>query len=332
MLIKKADDKQARLAELEQRMQLPGHEGKQAKDDFYRLKAGIKGEKDSAYFIDFDYGDTSKNWAVIHDLRLEHKGRVAQIDHLLINRWFEIYVLETKHFNSGIKITEDGEFLRWNDWKKSYEGMESPLSQNERHIAVLKDVCAAIDGPARLGIRLQPAFHSYVLIAIDAKVYRPKTAKFDTSRVIKADQLKSNIDKEIDAVSPASILLLKAPKMVSAETVHDFARQLVAQHKPLQEQNRAEKPKPTADSRPSLPGAATIPAPACKSCCGLKGSIQYGQYGYYFKCDGCNINTAIRFSCKPGHKPKLRKTGLHFFRDCTDCGSSEAYFTNGPST
>jgi hypothetical protein len=45
-------------------------------------------------------------------LRLEHNGRTAQIDHLLINRWMECYVLESKHFNAGLKITEDGEFMR----------------------------------------------------------------------------------------------------------------------------------------------------------------------------------------------------------------------------
>ena len=32
---------------------------------------------------------------VLHDLRLEHGNQVAQIDHLLINRWMECYVLET---------------------------------------------------------------------------------------------------------------------------------------------------------------------------------------------------------------------------------------------
>src|SRR5699024_5085089 len=105
MLIKQADDKSAQLEALEARMQSPGETGKHAKADYYRLKAGIKGERDSAYFIDFHFRESSKNWAVIHDLRLEHSARVAQIDHLLLNRFSEIYVLETKQFNSGIKIT-----------------------------------------------------------------------------------------------------------------------------------------------------------------------------------------------------------------------------------
>src|SRR3546814_9135452 len=76
----------------------------------------------------------------------------------------DVYVLETKHFHAGIKITEDGEFLRWNNYQKTYEGMASPLEQNERHIQVLKDVMAQIELPTRLGVRIPPSFQSFVLV------------------------------------------------------------------------------------------------------------------------------------------------------------------------
>ena len=61
----------------------------------------------------------------IHDLRLEVNGRVAQIDHLLVNRTMTFYVFETKHFHAGIKIGEDGQFLKWNNYRKTFEGMPS---------------------------------------------------------------------------------------------------------------------------------------------------------------------------------------------------------------
>lgn len=330
MLIKQADDKSARLAELERQMRLPGHAGQQAKEDFYRLRAGIKGEKDSAYFIDFDYGEVSKNWAVIHDLRVEHQGRMAQIDHVMINRWLEIYVLETKHFNSGIRITEDGEFLRWNDWRKTYEGMESPLLQNERHIAVLKDVCATLDLPERLGIRMQPDFQSLVLVSASAKIMRPEKSTFDSSRVIKADQLKKRIEKDIENISTLSVFL-KAPKMVSAETVRSLAQQLARRHVvpvPIDALPEVSAPIERTQAIVESPAAETCEGPACKSCSSGQGAILYGQYGYYFKCGTCQANTAIRFTCKPGHKPRLRKAGPHYFKDCEVCGTSAVYFTN----
>jgi hypothetical protein len=95
------------------------------------IEAGERGEKDSAYFVDFYFGK-SKNWAVIHDLRIEHNGQVAQIDHLIINRSMNIYVLETKNFHYGLKITPEGEFLVYDG--KKYFAIESPIEQNERTI------------------------------------------------------------------------------------------------------------------------------------------------------------------------------------------------------
>ena len=120
MLIKQADDYRDVLRALEQQAAHGGLDAKRARDELRIRQAGIKGEKDAAYLIDFDYA-RSANWAVIHDLRVEHDGRTAQIDHVLINRWMDVYVLETKHTWGGIKITEEGEFLRWSG--RSFQGM-----------------------------------------------------------------------------------------------------------------------------------------------------------------------------------------------------------------
>src|SRR5699024_2639162 len=114
MLIKQADDQTVQLETLERLAKGKGPKARQAAEELRRRKAGVKGERESAYLIGFEY-EHSPNWAVIHDLRLEHDGRVAQIDHVLINRWMDVYVLETKHVHAGIKITEEGEFLRWNE-------------------------------------------------------------------------------------------------------------------------------------------------------------------------------------------------------------------------
>ena len=71
-----------------------------------------------------------------------------------------VFVLETKHFHAGLKITEEGEFLRWNDFRKTYEGMPSPFAQNDRHIAVLRDAFKQIDMPKRLGVRLSSTYRT----------------------------------------------------------------------------------------------------------------------------------------------------------------------------
>ncbi|WP_407352134.1 nuclease-related domain-containing protein [Luteimonas sp. R10] len=345
MLIKDADDRTAQLQALERLAAGMGPEAKQAADELRRRKAGVRGEKDSAYLINFDYA-RSPNWAVIHDLRLEHGDRVAQIDHLLINRWMDVYVLETKHFHAGIKITEEGEFLRWNNFRRTFEGMASPLEQNERHIQVLKDVMTGVELPTRLGVRIPPAFQSFVLVGPDARIDRPR--KFDTSRVVKADQLKKAIWRDFDNGNALIGIVRTAAKIVSGETVEFVARQLVALHRPgpgaappVAEPapeaagiprgaaaKRTRRIEPTLGAMSISTSPAQPPGPECKECRGTSGAIQYGRYGYYFQCGGCGTNTAIRFSCKPGHKPRLRKEKERFYRECEQCGSSDLFHIN----
>jgi hypothetical protein len=143
----------------------------------------------------------------------------------------DVWVLETKHFHAGIKITEDGEFLRWNAYKGNFEGMASPLAQNQRHLAVLKDAFKAIEMPTRLGMRLSPTFFSGVMVSAGSRVDRPK--KLDASEIIKADVLAEKIGKEIDGESTLTAIGSVA-KLVSAETLMAVAQGLIALHQLIQ--------------------------------------------------------------------------------------------------
>jgi hypothetical protein len=332
MLVKTAEDRTCELAELEaQAERADSIRRKRLQQEIRLRRAGLKGEADSAYHIDFHFAQ-SRNWAVLHDLRIEHEGRVAQLDHLLVNRFLEIYVLETKHFHSGLKITEEGEFLRWNDYKKTFEGMPSPLMQNERHIEVLRGAVERIELPTRLGMRLKPTFQTLVLVSPSARVDRPK--KLDTSRVIKADQLKERLWKDIDEENGLVSLFTTLPKLVASETVEQLARSLAALHvpqawspaRPSLANALADDPALEVQPARQVAQAAPTMGPACKACSAVTGAILHGKYGYYFKCGACEVNTAIRFTCAPGHSPRLRKQGPEFFRECGDCGTSELYF------
>jgi hypothetical protein len=349
MLIKKADDHSEELAELERLTKTGrGDAAIHAKKELAIRRAGVKGESESAYLIDFHFG-SSVNWVVIHDLRIEYDSRVAQIDHLLINRWMECYVLETKHFRDGVKITDDGEFMRWNGFKHTFEGMPSPLEQNDRHIAVLRDAMKAIDLPTRLGMRIQLAFQSLVLVSPTARIDRPK--KFDAGRVIKADQLRARISRDIDNENSFIGIAKTVAKIVSADTLRDVARQLAKLHRPAKltqsssmaaTSAAAPSGKPVSSAKVAEPPATTYrtvdraapvalsssTGPRCKDCQGVDGSIQYGKYGYYFQCAKCSANTAIKFTCQAGHKPRLRKAGNQFYRECAECSTSEIYFIN----
>jgi len=232
MIVKRRDAKQVDIDILTSllSLRLPKNKKFPIERELRFIKSGDKGEEDSAYFIDFHFG-ASKKWAVIHDLRLEHDGRVAQIDHLMINRFLEVYVLESKNFFYGVKITDTGEFLVYHEGK--YVSVESPIEQNKRHLIVLEAVFKQYDlMPKRLGLTMTPTLRSYVLVSTNSRVIRPPKERFDTDTVIKADTLRTQIDKDVEALRPLSVIAA-ASKMSSLEKVTEITRRLVSLHKPL---------------------------------------------------------------------------------------------------
>jgi hypothetical protein len=231
MLIKERDDHDSDVESLRSLLDCPisAKQRLLIEREIKCIGSGARGEDSSAYYIDFRYRD-SANWAIIHDLRLEHRGFVAQIDHLLINRLFHVYVLESKNYYHGIKISPEGEFLVWSG--KTYVSIESPIEQNKRHIDLL-DRVVQLPGflPTRLGVSIYPSFYSYVMVAPNSRVDRPTNAKFDTGMVIKADTLGTAIEKRVDGVSPMEVFS-SLTMLVSQETLASFARKLVRLHRP----------------------------------------------------------------------------------------------------
>jgi len=335
-MIIKAIDPNNKVAELERLMSVStGKTRTKIEQELKSVRSGVRGEEESAYLIDFDLKD-SKNTAVIHDLRLEINGRVAQIDHLLIHRTLNVFVLETKNFHAGFKITEDGEFLRWNGFKKNYEGMPSPISQNERHISVLKDAFSQIEMPKRMGMKLTPVFHSYILVASSARVDRPK--KFDTSQIVKADMWSKTLDKNLQSEGVVGTFGNLA-RFVGPETLKDIASRIVALHVPasfdyaskfgVTELPKTQDHSPESSPKKEAPGSNTEDL-KCRWCGSHDDlNIQYGKYGYYFKCNGCDGNTPIKIDCgQEGHKERIRKEKNKFFRECADCKTSTLFFVN----
>jgi hypothetical protein len=232
MIIKKMDSKQEEIAELTALLKgrLTSCQRFSIERELRAIRTGVSGEKDSAYYIDFYFGN-SKNWAVIHDLRLEHKGQVAQIDHLLINRFFDIYVLESKNFSYKLKITPEGEFQTY--YSKEYIGISSPIEQNKRHVYLLDLFLKSHDIlPKRMGISIRPKFKSLILVSPKSIISRPPEKKFDTSSVIKADTLRTRIDLEVDKGENLLADLATISKTCSYSTLVDTARTLAGFHKP----------------------------------------------------------------------------------------------------
>ena len=342
MIIKTKDSMVGAQQELEGLLQLPLNTKQRflVERELKILIAGERGEKDSAYFLNFAYGK-SLNWALIHDLRIEWQGRVAQIDHLAINRLLHVYVLETKNYFYGMKINNLGEFNIWNG--KAYIGIESPIEQNKRHVSVLEERIEARKlAPKRLGIPLPIQYKPYVLVSPKSRIIRPNVKAFSTDNVIKVDQYKTLMDKQFDDVNPLNIVG-NITKMVSSQTVEDLARGIAAFHRPAAIDYRAkfgisEQLEPRQQSggidRKQVASSVAleskqVKSPKCGKCNGRKIQIAYGKYGYYIKCSECDQNTAIKEFCPTcNEKSRIRKDKNVFYLECSPCMSSKLYHKN----
>ena len=117
----------------------PSSKKEMVERDIAYLKQGIEGEKNVA----FELKNAFLPILCLHDIRLEYEGYVAQFDFIVISSKF-ICILETKKLNGDIEITGDGDFIRtikgYNGRIIKKEGMYSPISQNERHVNILKEI------------------------------------------------------------------------------------------------------------------------------------------------------------------------------------------------
>lgn len=345
MLIKEADSKQESLDTLQNLLLISDLNPQQTKainKELNIMRAGIKGEEEAAYELNFHFKN-SKNYILLHDLRLEVNGRIAQIDHLIIDRTLTAYLLETKHYSSGIKINESGEFLYWNAYKKSYEGIPSPIAQNQRHQFVLNEFFKLSEMPKRLGMKLIPKIETFVLVSNNARIDRPE--KLDTSRVIKSDAFINVFDsytKEISVIG----LFGSVGRIVSQDTLLRIGRLLKHSHKPIAINYLAKfglseahiltpqkSPSPIKNVAITSPDKKETVTPShpykCSKCDSENIFVTYGRYGYYFKCQSCQGNTAIKLTCKTIEcKTRIRKKGSKFFKDCASCESSDLFFEN----
>jgi nuclease-like protein len=273
MLIKSADDKQPDIDALNGLLARPGLDGatrRRVETELRRVQAGARGEREAAYEIEFHYG-ANPNRMTIHDLRLEVDGRVAQIDHLLIDRLLGVWVCESKHFSEGVAVDDYGEWTGF--YNRRPDGIGSPIEQNRKHIAVLNDVFAKrlVELPKRLGITIRPELRSVILVSKEARISRPKT-KAGRARVegldsvIKIDQLKTLLDRDLDSKGVATLR-----RFVGKGEIERIARQLVALHRPA-----------STDWSAKLGVAAESPAPADAS-----GGPTVGPASQHAVCKGC---------------------------------------------
>lgn len=257
MLVKKVDDKSKRLALLEdlQRSTVLDTRQKQwLREELSRLRKGIQGERESAYYLD-QYFKDSENHVVLHDVRFVVDGDVAQIDHLVISRALGIYLIESKNFAGSVRINAHGEFTV--DYDGDRFGVPSPIEQSHRHERVLRRLLDRLEIDSRTGGGVQ--CHHVVMFHPKAIIDRPPASEFDTRNVIKADQFPSWREQFVERATGGAKILFAIANLRSLDTVKEWGEKLVRQHRPAPFLDLPEfmQPKRPAEVKPIATTAPT---------------------------------------------------------------------------
>jgi hypothetical protein len=254
MIIKEADDKSSDFTALRALLARPEcspDTGKRIEREIRNIQAGTRAEAEAAYEMKVHLG-ASQNFAIIHDLRVEHDGLVAQIDHLIINRLLKIWVCESKSFAEGISINEHGEFAAFYGGKPY--GVPSPIEQNLKHILILQRMFDAgvMRLPTRLGFKIQPDLKSLVIVSKGARISRPRKKLEGLDCIVKSDQAITRMRQH----EPSALMLAK---VIGQDTLADFARKIAKEHRPIQ-MDWTAKFGVTSALEPSALSSAASPA------------------------------------------------------------------------
>lgn len=190
-------------------------------------KYGLQGEKSIA----FELKNSGIDMYVLHDICLEVGDLSAQIDYLFVTRK-HIYVIECKNLIGNIEIDNAGNFIRDYELagKRIKEGIYSPLTQNQRHLQVIKELRLKektnFFSKANFEKNFDSIYKSLIVLANPKTCLNAKYAKKELkSQVIRVDQLVARI-KEIDCASKDSGFSVDAMK----ETAEIFLNANVKNH------------------------------------------------------------------------------------------------------
>ena len=137
------------------------------------------------------------------------KENKYEIDFIIITG-STVYLLECKNLYGNIEINSSGDFIRtlYENGKYRKEGIYSPITQNQRHLKVLKDMrLADISNPIQKVLfskMFENNYKSLVVLTNPKTVVNMKYAKKEIKeQVVRADQLVEyirNREKNLDRV------------------------------------------------------------------------------------------------------------------------------------
>lgn len=192
VFLKESSNAQAQLERLQALEPQLNEEGQAIiRQDIKCLEYGIAGEKNIA----FELKNSHMPMYILHDIYLEDGDLNAQIDYLVFTRKI-CFVIECKNLYGNIEITNTGDFIRTTEFggRKNKEGIYSPITQNQRHLELMKkikvDSKSNIITKIMLGKYFEDFNKSVVVLANPKTIINARYAKKEVkAQVIRADQL-----------------------------------------------------------------------------------------------------------------------------------------------
>ena len=265
VFLKESSDAEVQLEKLKALEPLLNTEGQNViKQDIKCLEYGIVGEKN----IEFELKNSHMPIYILHDIYLKDGDLSAQIDYLVFTKKI-CFVIECKNLYGDIEINSSGDFIRTIEFggRKKKEGIYSPITQNQRHLELMKKI--KTDNKNNIltkymaGRYFEDFNKSVVVLANPKTVLNAKYAKKEVKeKVIRADQLVKYI-KEVYENSKAAAdsedrLLawaqsyLDLHKVVEKDYTGKYNQYKITQQNPDQEvsTHAAEKSTITVDEVP----------------------------------------------------------------------------------
>ena len=156
---------------------------------------GLEGENKVAY----ELRTSGIDMYVLHDIYLEIGDLSAQIDYIVVTRKL-VFIIECKNLYGNIEIDNAGNFVRKIGASGPKEGIYSPITQNQRHLRVLKEIRKESKGNFLTKMMFEKNFdenYKSIVVLANPKTYlNAKYAKKEVKQqVIRADQLVSYIQE-----------------------------------------------------------------------------------------------------------------------------------------
>jgi len=231
MIIKNKDNNQDSIDYLSDLLERDFSDEKKSliEREIKNLYSGSSDEDTVSYFLNIEFKQ-SKNWILLHDLRLEHNDDVAKIDHLLIGRAMDIYVIDSKNYTYDVSISDNGDFSYF--YNNLPYPIPSPIEQNKRLIKILDNFLLENELlPKRLGMTLNPRYKNIVLLSPKSKLTKPVKGVYDCSAVMKTEKFLERFTDELDRDDALEDLSSLA-KVVSQDSLQRFAEKIVLRHQP----------------------------------------------------------------------------------------------------